>query len=1068
MIPYLDSKAQLPELYIEFLEALAAAGFEGDIETDYASRLVVATDNSIYQLVPLAVVFPAGEDDVSKLLALAHRERFARPSGKTPIKLSPRGGGTGTNGQSLCDGVIVDLSRYLSDILETNLEQGFVRVQPGVVLDELNAHLKPHGVFFAPNLSPSNRATIGGMIATDASGKGSRVYGKTSEHVLSLRAVLIDGSVLDAKPIGSAALAAMKARKDLTGSIFRTVDDVVTTNAELIRDTLPKIKRFVTGYDLAHAYRHGDGTFDITTVLCGSEGTLAFVTEAKLKLTKLPAHRQLLAIRYSDFDSALRAANMLVQSNPGAIETIDETIVGLAKNDVIWQSVGHLVRQEDGEPPLAAINLVEFESDDPAVVEQKVTELTEQLRRNGGSSTSIGWTLVKDPKDIAALWTLRKKGVGLLGNLAGDRRPIPFVEDTAVPPEKLADYIRDFRKILDRHGLRYGMFGHIDVGCLHVRPALDMRSDDDEKLLRSISDEVAALTKSYGGVLWGEHGKGVRGEYTPLFFGPELYEQLRRIKGAFDPENQLNPGKLATPVRNARAQLISIDTVKRGKLDREIHPVVRDKFDTAVHCNGNGACFDWSPDSVMCPSSKVTRDRIHSPKGRAGIMREWLRLLAREGHDAGVSRNGNGNNGSSEGGALSSAIFRSRESAPKDFSHEVYDAMSGCLACKACATQCPIKVDVPAFRSDFLAQYHQRYRRPVKDYFVGALEWGLSLMASFPRRLINGWMKSAFATKLLANVVGIVDTPLLAESSLESGLKERKAEPFDRQALDALSTKEKARTVLIAQDAFTTFYEPNVALAAFDVLTTLGFRVVFLPYLENGKGLHIKGFLDRFNRVATRNASMLSDVAKLEIPIVGLEPAVVLTYRDEYVHALGKDAVPFEVHLLQEFLVQKLSLIEKTAGVGATRKEKLRLFGHCTERTAAPKSQAQWRRVFEALGMDLEIAVTGCCGMCGVFGHEAEHLEESRGVFEMSWATKLANKKERKTAIVTGHSCRSQVKRFAPDGGFLARHPIEAIRDHLVDVSEEQRRGRENKPLNVDGGASTGRKQAQKSPDATV
>lgn len=1062
MIPYLDPKAHLPDLYAEFLRALDAEDLEGDIETSYAARLVMATDNSVYQVVPLAVVFPASEQDVAKILALASRERFARPSSGEAIKLSPRGGGTGTNGQSLCDGIIVDLSRHMSDILETNLEQGFVRVQPGVVLDELNAHLKPHGVFFAPNLSPSNRATIGGMIATDASGKGSRVYGKTSEHVLSLRAVLIDGTVLDAKPLAPADLAQVKARKDLTGAIFRTVDDVVTTNAELIREALPKIKRFVTGYDLAHVHRP-DGTFDITTVLSGSEGTLAFVTEAKLKLTKLPAHRLLLAIRYSDFDSALRAASTLVQSNPGAIETIDETIVGLAKRDVIWHSVAHLVKQEDGEPPLAAINLVEFESDDPSIVEEKVNDLARQL----AGSTAIGWTLARDPKDIAALWTLRKKGVGLLGNVSGDRRPIPFVEDTAVPPEKLADYIRDFRSILDRHGLRYGMFGHVDVGCLHVRPALDMRNEEDEKLLRAISDEVAALAKSYGGVLWGEHGKGFRGEYTPLFFGPELYQQLRRIKGAFDPENQLNPGKLATPARHDRAQLISIDAVKRGKLDREIHPLVREKFDTAIHCNGNGACFDWNPDSVMCPSSKVTRDRIHSPKGRAGIMREWLRLLARSGHDAGATH---------ETPESFSALLRSRKSAPRDFSHEVYDALNGCLACKACATQCPIKVDVPALRADFLAQYHQRYRRPLKDYFVGALEWGLSLLGSFPRRLINQWMRSSFVTRLLERVVGIVDSPALAEASLEAGLKERRAEPFDRQALAALSQREKARTVLIAQDAFTTFYEPNVALAAYDVLTALGLRAVFLPYVENGKGLHVKGFLDRFKKVAARNASMLRDASELGIPIVGLEPAVVLTYRDEYVHALGRDAVAFDVLLLQELLVDRLPELKEASSPTAAR-AKLRLFGHCTERTGAPKSQTQWQQVFDAIGIDLEIVTTGCCGMCGVFGHEAEHFDESRGVFEMSWAPELAAlspKEDRnKKTLVSGHSCRSQVKRFAPDGGFLPRHPIEALRDHLVDVSEAQRRSREDKLVreaeaSVDARPSTGRKQAQKSPRAAV
>ncbi len=1014
MIPYLDPKAHLPPLYRAFLDELAKRGFSGEIRTDYASRLVTATDNSVYQVVPLAVVFPKSEADVRLLLGLAHEDRYAS------IKLSPRGGGTGTNGQSLCDGIIVDVSRHLAKILETNLEEGWVRVQPGVVLDELNAHLKPHGVFFAPNLSPSNRATIGGMISTDASGKGSRVYGKTSQHVLELRAVLVDGSVLEAKPIDADELEREKRRDDLRGSIFRTVDDVVTTHAEEIATALPKIARFVTGYDLSHVKRP-DGRFDITSILCGSEGTLALITEAKLKLTKLPKYRELVAIRYADFDSALRAAGVLVRANPSAIETIDDTIVGLAKKDVIWHSVAHLVAQGPDEPPLAAINLVEFESDDPAAVAAKVEELCRALDASRGEPWApAGYTVARDPKDVAALWSLRKKGVGLLGNVSGDRRPVPFVEDTAVPPERLADYIREFRAILDRHGLRYGMFGHVDVGCLHVRPALDMRDEGDERLLRTISDEVVALVKRYGGVLWGEHGKGFRGEYAPVFFGPELYEQLRRVKGAFDPRNQLNPGKLATPA-GSNEQLVSIDTVKRGQFDRQIHPVVRAKYETAVTCNGNGACFDWNPDSVMCPSSKVTRDRIHSPKGRAGILREWLRLLARAGHDAGASRPDD---------APVIALRRSRESAPDDFSHQVYDAMNGCLACKACATQCPIKVDVPALRSEFLAQYHGRYRRPLKDYFVAALEILLVVMSFLPG-LFNRLMTTSIAKRIL-DWVGIVDTPLLAEATLAAGLRQRRAPSFDEKALERSSPEERDRTVLVVQDAFTTFYEPNVALAAYDVLTRLGLRVVFLPFFENGKGLHVKGFLRRFRAVASRNAAFLARVSKLGIPIVGIEPAVTLTYRDEYVHALGAKAVPFRVQLLQEYLSERLPELAEKAGIVAQgERPALRLFGHCTERTAEPKSQAQWQRVFKALGVELDVVPVGCCGMCGVFGHEAEHLEESRGVFAMSWEKALAGVPRRGDGapLVTGHSCRSQVKRFA---GFVPRHPVEALRDLLA------------------------------------
>lgn len=1020
MIPALAPQQQIPALYREFLAQLAAEGFSGEIRTDYASRLVVATDNSVYQLVPVAVIFPKHEDDVALALRLAHEDTFR------DIKLSPRGGGTGTNGQALCDGVIIDVSRHQNRILEVNLEQGWVRVEPGVILDQLNDQLRPHGVFFAPNLSPSSRATLGGMINTDACGKGSRVYGKTSNHVLELRSVLLDGSVHTSQRIGRDELERLKRAPGLLGEIHRTVDEIVTTRRGTIAKQFPRLARFLTGYNLAHV-ADAEGGFNLNYILAGSEGTLAVVTQAKLKLTPLPKHKQLFAVRYADFDAALRAANVLVQSDPGAIETVDSTIVGLAKNDVIWHTVAHLLEAQ-GEAPLAAVNLIEFESDDAEVVARKVAELTATLDAERGlPGQATGYTIATRSNDIAALWGLRKKGVGLLGNAKGERRPVPFVEDTAVPPERLADYIRDFRAILDRHGLRYGMFGHVDVGCLHVRPALNLRDPEDGRLLRQISDEVTKLVKSYGGVLWAEHGKGFRSEYSPTFFGPELYQELRKVKGAFDPYNQLNPGKLATPPTSGE-RLVSVDARKRGDFDREIGKAAQARFDVAVHCNGNGQCFDYHPDHVMCPSAKVTRDRIHSPKGRAGILREWLRLMTSAGHDPGEVQ------GKGTGGR------RSRQEAPEDFSHEVYDAMNGCLACKACATQCPIKVDVPELRAEFLAHYHSRYRRPLKDYFMATLERVLVLMGKAPR-FFNWFFAQSWFNRALERWVGIVDSPKLSEEPLGRALAARGAMAFDLKKLRALDPDEQKKTVLVAQDAFTTFYETNVALAVYDVLSRLGFNVVFLPYRENGKALHIKGFMARFRRVVRRNSRFYARVAELGLPIVGIEPATTLTYRDEYptalsAHATGHDhapsAPPYRIQLLQEFLSDKLPALGSRALPAATRGDgvakPLQLFGHCTERTEEVKSQEQWRAVFKALGVELESRATGCCGMCGAYGHEAVHYRESRGIFDMSWGKQLPRDGGEQTVLAQGHSCRSQVKRFA---GFVPRHPIEALRDLL-------------------------------------
>jgi FAD/FMN-containing dehydrogenase/Fe-S oxidoreductase len=1038
MIPALAPQQQIPALYREYLAQLAARGFSGEIRTDYATRLVAATDNSVYQLVPVAVIFPRHEADVALALRLGHADSFR------DIKLSPRGGGTGTNGQALCDGVILDVSRHQNRILELNLSERWVRVEPGVILDQLNDYLRPHGVFFAPNLSPSNRATLGGMISTDACGKGSRVYGKTSNHLIELRSVLMDGSTWVSHRLTPERLEQIKREPGLVGEIHRTVDEIVTTRRGTIAKQFPRLARFLTGYNLAHVY-DAKGGFNLNYILAGSEGTLAVVTQAKLGLMPLPRYKQLFAVRYADFDAALRAASVLVRSDPGAIETLDSTIVGLAKNDVIWHSVAHLLEPPHpldarGEAPLAAVNLVEFESDDEGVVARKVSDLAAALdAERGAPGGATGYTIATRSQDIAALWALRKKGVGLLGNAKGERRPVPFVEDTAVPPERLADYIRDFRAILDRHGLRYGMFGHVDVGCLHVRPALNLRDPEDGRLLREISDEVTRLVKSYGGVLWAEHGKGFRSEYSPTFFGPELYQELRKVKGAFDPYNQLNPGKLATPPTSGE-RLVSVDAKKRGDFDREISERARARFDTAVHCNGNGQCFDYHPDHVMCPSSKVTRDRIHSPKGRAGILREWLRLMTSAGHDPGKSP------GKGTGGR------RARRDAPEDFSHEVYDAMSGCLACKACATQCPVKVDVPELRAEFLAHYHSRYRRPLKDYFMATLELVLVLMGRAPR-FFNWFFERGWFQRALERWIGIVDSPMLSEERLDAALLARGAQRFDLKKLRELDIEEKRKTVLVTQDVFTTFYETNVAIAVYDVLSRLGLNVIFLPFRENGKALHIKGFMQRFRRVVRRNSRFYARVAELGVPIIGIEPATTLTYRGEYRSALARPGTehdrapssePFRILLLQEFLAQKLpELLPNLAASSPVGARSLLLFGHCTERTEEVKSEEQWRSVFKAFGVELEPQTTGCCGMCGAYGHESEHYEESRGVFEMSWRKRLPTDGAERKVLAQGHSCRSQVKRFA---GFVPRHPMEALRDLLAEQAPASLRAAEPAP----------------------
>ncbi|HEY5716546.1 MAG TPA: FAD-binding and (Fe-S)-binding domain-containing protein, partial [Psychromonas sp.] len=715
MIPNLSHQENIKQDYFAFLTALSATNYSGEIEKSYASRLAVATDNSVYQCLPQAVLFPRSTQDIVEICKLAQQDEFAN------IRFSPRGGGTGTNGQSLSNDLVLDLSRFMNQILELNEIEGWVRVQTGVVKDQLNEFLRPFGLFFSPELSTSNRATIGGMISCDASGQGSLVYGKTSDHVLALTSVLVDGEVLQSAPIEGDALAKQSGRRDSIGAIYRQVVETCAAKQQQIEQGFPKLNRFLTGYDLKHVYDPETGRVDLTRILCGAEGSLAFITEAKLHVQKIPTYRTLFNVKYDSFQSALQNAPFLVQANALSVETIDSKVLNLAKQDIVWHSVSQLITDVPDQI-VDGLNIVEFVEEDKQIQEQKIAALVSKLDRLIANKESgvIAYQICSDLADINKIYGMRKKAVGLLGNTAGSAKPVAFVEDTCVPPENLAAYITEFRQLLDDHNLHYGMFGHVDAGVLHVRPALDMCDPEQEKIMRTISDKVVALTAKYKGLMWGEHGKGFRSEYGPEFFGEELFTELRKIKAVFDPQNRVNPGKICTPI-SSEDLLVSVDAVKRGTFDRQIPIAVRESFKESIDCNGNGLCFNYDTKSPMCPSVKVTKDRRHSPKGRAALMREWLRQLANNDIDVLQLENDlyAGKNAS---------IFRkfsntmAKRKGEYDFSHEVMEAMQGCLACKACTSQCPIQVDVPTFRARFMHLYHGRYLRPLKDYFVAYVE----------------------------------------------------------------------------------------------------------------------------------------------------------------------------------------------------------------------------------------------------------------------------------------------------------------------------------------------------------
>ncbi|MCP4296318.1 MAG: FAD-binding oxidoreductase [Proteobacteria bacterium] len=1015
MLPQLETPNSLLPLYSRFFDKLKRSDFSGEIKTAYSDRLIMATDNSIYQVLPQGVVYPSCHNDVVKLFQLLNIDAYSE------IKIAPRGGGTATNGQSLNRGIVMDLSKLMNEILELNLEEGWVRVQPGVVRDQLNDFLKPHQQFFAPTLSTSNRATIGGMINTDASGKGSRVYGKTSNHVLELKSVLADGTTLNTKEINSEELLSLTNKAGREGGIYSLLKRITTDYREQIELRLPKLTRFLTGYNLEKIVSTDRRFFNLNFLLTGSEGTLAVTTEAKLKITPRVRYKKLLLVKYRTFDDALSDARLLVDCNPSAIETIDDKILALAKKDVIYGKVKWMIDDYNGTA-IKAINLVEFSNNDLDELNNQVEPLERMIKKTEDrSSPALDCYSTINGQEIDAMWELRKKGVGLLGNAKGDRKPIAFVEDTAVPPQHLAAYIKEFRTLLEENGLEYGMFGHVDVGCLHVRPALDMKNPDDEVMLVHISNQVVALVQKYGGVMWGEHGKGFRSEYVPEFFGQELYAQLRKIKGEFDPLNRLNPGKIVIPL-NSKEPLASINGPTRGQQDRQIHSSLRENFSAAIDCNGNGACFNYHPDDLMCPSMKVTRDRVQSPKGRAGVIREWLRQLSTKGIELKAA------DIYLESSNLSKGLnFKRSRFSATDFSHQVYDALEGCLACKACATQCPINVDVPDFKAKFLSLYHSRYHRPLRDYFVVNLEKALPYQAITPR--FFNWVTGLKSVKILIKkVIGIVDIPSLSEKSVKAGLKKRIAPIWNPSEFAGLSDKEKQNSLILIQDSFTSFYESELVLQLYDLAKLLGVQLYVMPLFQNGKAYHVKGFLRQFSQIVRKNVRNLNELSQSGIPMVGIDPAIVLTYRMEYRKVLGVEETRFKIQLVQEWLLdylQKNPQKKEEFNHQKPLQESYRLFGHCTERSAIPESQQQWETIFSKFGLKVDLEEVGCCGMCGVYGHEQKHLDNSVNIYNMSWKKKIL-KDDR--SLATGYSCRSQVKR---NEQFKPSHPISALLKHL-------------------------------------
>lgn len=972
---------------LDFQRALQAAGFRGEIDASLAARTVMATDNSVYELMPQAVLYPRDIEDIVCVLQLAARQFPA-------LTFTPRGGGTSTNGQCLGEGITIDCSRHMRGITHLDLSQRTVTVEAGVVLDELNRFLQPFGCFFPVAISTGSRATLGGMFNTNACGKGSSYYGRMSDNVSTVTAVMADGTVMEVVPLSPAELITQCQRTDSLGAVYRQVSQTVSEHATAISNLYPQLARTLTGYTLAEVWR--DEQFHLSAVLAGAEGTLAVVTNLTLKLRPLPRQRLLAAIQYMDFMQALEDGPILAALSPVAIEVVDARILALAERDSLFTELREDITHP--EQQVGGLTLAEWVVDEDSALVALMQRLqTDFAAQSPVTRLQVRW--ITEPKRRQQLWELRKKCVGLLGNFEWQgRRPVSGIEDTLVPVTQLKPFIEALVQRLESRGLTYGMYGHLDAGCVHVRPAFNLQDHAEASDYFALVHDVVALVRRYHGILWGEHGKGFRSEFVPAVFGETLYAELCKIKAAFDPHNRLNPGKIAVAPAVPPQQLIEVAHYPlQGELNRSIGLAAAHRYQAALACNGNGACFNQARDEVMCPSYKVTAERIHSPKGRARLARQWLRIKA-----------------ATHGKVSQRTLWRwvRKWWTRDDFSHAVYHAMAGCLGCRGCQTQCPSHVNVPHFKAQFLASYHSQYARSLPGFVLArSEEWAYrqARSAAWSNRLLHNPLARA-----LIKTIGMVNLPRLSEPSLlQRGVTTFSVEQVLQQA--------QPGDLVLLQDFVTSNYDAAVVTDVLYLLQRLGKRVWLLKKFMNGKAWHAQGELETFHGLVKRNAARLQSLANQGLQLLGIDPSITLTYRHEYREAFTQLAMP-TVHLLQEWLTPALFQQSKFAPFA----EPIILLQHCTEQATCPQSATAWQAIFAAAGFTLSVADVGCCGMAGSYGMQRQHQVNARQLFMMSWEPWMHSSG---VILATGFSCRSQIGLCSQR---RALHPLSFLAQRVI------------------------------------
>jgi len=963
---------------------------EGELFTDEPTRWMYATDASAYREQPLAIIRPKTNNDIQQVIYFAN---------KYGIPVVPRTAGTSLAGQVVGNGLIVDVSKHLNKIIELNTAEQWVRVQPGVVLDELNMFLCPSGLLFGPETSTASRCMIGGMVGNNACGLHSLIYGSTRDHLIAVKGYLSDGSEVEFGPLSASAFNEKCKLNNLEGAVYRNINTLLSdkNNQKSIQDEYPdkSVKRRNNGYavDLLleqEPFCPGGKPFNFSSLIAGSEGTLMFITEITLHIIPLPPpEKGLVAVHCHTLEQALQANLIALTYNPGAVELMDHVILDCTKENLTQRRNRFFVQDDPG-----AILMVEFARNSMEEIEDIHKRLSDQI-----STAGLGYHFpLVTGTDISRVWALRKAGLGLLSNLPGDAKPVSVIEDTSVAPVRLPDYIADFKKMLARYNLNCVYHAHIATGELHLRPVLNLKNPNHLKLFRTVAYETAVLVKKYRGSLSGEHGDGrLRGEFIPLMIGERNYNLLKEIKRAWDPKGIFNPGKITdTPPMDTSlryqpgAPLLDIETVFDFSATEGYLRMIE-------KCNGSGDCRKSSKiGGTMCPSYMATTDENATTRARANILREY--------------------------------ITHSTKKNPFDHK-EIYKVLDLCLSCKGCKSECPSNVDMAKLKAEFMQHYYDVHSIPLRTRLIAYITW-INRLGSLWPAFFNLMVTNKFVSGLSKKMIGFASKrgiPTLYKITLRRWARK------NLQKLNAL-LPEQAPAVNLFVDEFTNYNDTEIGIKAVKLLNRLGYKVFLPAHGESGRTYLSKGLLRTAQKIATKNICLLSPFVNEQHPLLGIEPSAILGFRDEYPDLvrgdLHKEAVRLAgcSFLIDEFLVREMDKGNITKAQFTKAPKEIKLHGHCQQKAVASTDATRKVLSFPENYHVTEIP-SGCCGMAGSFGYEKEHYDLSMKVGELILFPEIRKTSTDVVIAAPGTSCRHQIK----DGtGRDGLHPVEILYDALV------------------------------------